>query len=76
MRHTYASHFMMSGGNLGDLQSILGHSSPMMTGRYAHLSPHHLISKANVFGITVSENPVGNVITFPAHTKFAVLSGT
>lgn len=42
LRHTFASHFIMNGGNLLTLQKILGHSSLSMTLRYAHLSPDHL----------------------------------
>jgi site-specific recombinase XerD len=40
--HTFASHFMMNGGNILALQKILGHHSLTMTMRYAHLSPEHL----------------------------------
>lgn len=42
LRHTFASHFMMNGGNILALQRILGHQSLTMTMRYAHLSPDHL----------------------------------
>lgn len=42
LRHTFASHFVMNGGNILTLQKILGHSSLVMTMRYAHLSPDHL----------------------------------
>ncbi|KFL55739.1 integrase [Burkholderia pyrrocinia] len=42
LRHTFASHFMMNGGNILTLQRILGHASLTMTMRYAHLSPDHL----------------------------------
>ena len=42
LRHTFASHFMMNGGNILALQKILGHHSLTMTMRYAHLSPDHL----------------------------------
>lgn len=48
LRHTFASHFMMNGGNIYDLQKILGHTSLDMTQRYAHLSPAHLVQAANV----------------------------
>ncbi|MES1983211.1 MAG: tyrosine-type recombinase/integrase [Pseudomonadota bacterium] len=42
LRHTFASHFMMNGGNILVLQKILGHSTLTMTMRYAHLAPEHL----------------------------------
>lgn len=42
LRHTYASQYMMNGGNIYDLQKILGHSKVDMTMKYAHLSPQHL----------------------------------
>jgi len=42
LRHTFASHFMMNGGNILVLQRILGHQSLTMTMRYAHLAPDHL----------------------------------
>lgn len=42
LRHTFASHFMMNGGNILALQKILGHSDIKMTMRYAHLSPDFL----------------------------------
>jgi integrase len=42
LRHTFASHFMMNGGNILALQKVLGHQSLTMTMRYAHLSPEHL----------------------------------
>lgn len=42
LRHTFASHFTMNGGNILVLQRILGHSSLTMTMRYAHLAPDHL----------------------------------
>jgi integrase len=39
LRHTFASHWMMTGGELYALKEILGHKSILMTQRYAHLSP-------------------------------------
>lgn len=33
---------MMGGGNILVLQQILGHSTIMMTMRYAHFAPDHL----------------------------------
>lgn len=42
LRHTYASHFIMNGGNILALQKILGHSSLQVTTRYSHLAPDFL----------------------------------
>lgn len=42
LRHTFAAHFVMNGGNILTLQKILGHASINMTLRYAHLAPDHL----------------------------------
>jgi integrase len=39
LRHTFASHWVMNGGDLFKLQRILGHKSAAMTQRYAHLAP-------------------------------------
>lgn len=48
LRHTFASHFMMNGGNVIALQKILGHHSLIMTMRYAHFSPEHLQEVRNL----------------------------
>ena len=42
LRHTFASHFMMSGGSLLALSQILGHSDVKITMIYAHLSSDYL----------------------------------
>lgn len=42
LRHTFASHFIQNGGNILNLQKVLGHSNLVMTMRYAHLEPDHL----------------------------------
>lgn len=42
LRHTFASHFIMSGGNILALQKILGHAKIEMTLVYAHLAPDYL----------------------------------
>ena len=41
-RHTFASHYVMAGGNILVLQRILGHSDVKMTMIYAHLAPDFL----------------------------------
>jgi integrase len=42
LRHTFASQWMMAGGDLYVLKSILGHKSIAMTQRYAHLAPDYM----------------------------------
>ncbi|EIW7310280.1 tyrosine-type recombinase/integrase [Salmonella enterica] len=42
MRHTFATHFMMNGGNIITLQRILGHSNIQQTMTYAHFAPDFL----------------------------------
>jgi integrase len=44
LRHTFASHYMMQGGNIVTLQRILGHGDIKMTMRYSHLAPDHFAS--------------------------------
>jgi site-specific recombinase XerD len=39
-RHTFASHWVMNGGDLFKLQQIGGWKSHAMVQRYAHLAPH------------------------------------
>lgn len=39
LRHTFASHFMMNGGNILVLQRVIGHNDIKMTMRYEHFPP-------------------------------------
>ncbi|MBN1348962.1 site-specific integrase [candidate division KSB1 bacterium] len=41
LRHTFASHYIMNGGDLLALKEILGHSDLKMVQRYAHLASSH-----------------------------------
>ena len=42
LRHTAASFMVQAGVPLYEVQKVLGHSTPLMTERYAHLQPQHL----------------------------------
>ena len=42
LRHTFASWFMMNGGDLYELAKILGHSNIKVTERYAKLAKSHI----------------------------------
>jgi integrase len=47
LRHTFASWFMMNGGDLYELAKILGHSNVKMTERYAKLAKTHIARTGN-----------------------------
>lgn len=55
LRHTFASHFMMNGGNILSLQKILAHSTLDMTLKYSHLAPDFLkeVLDKNPIALTV-----------------------
>ncbi len=53
LRHTFASHFMMNGGNILVLRDILGHADITMTMRYAHFAPDHLAE-------AITKNPIAD----------------
>jgi len=48
LRHTAASLMVQGGVPLYEVQKILGHSTPLMTERYAHLQPGHLVGAVDV----------------------------
>jgi integrase len=47
LRHAAASFMISSGRSLFEVQQVLGHATPAMTQRYAHLSPQALLDSAN-----------------------------
>ena len=60
-RHTFASHYIMNGGSLSELQALLGHSTPSMTLKYAHMTPGFLEKKAGVVSFGVAQNTVAKL---------------
>jgi integrase len=64
LRHTFASQWMMSGGDLFKLQKILGHKSTELTLRYAHLSPAAFMGDLGRFsGLALAAE--GDVLPMP-----------
>jgi site-specific recombinase XerD len=55
LRHQYASFLVNSGRTLYEVQQILGHSTPNVTTRYAHLSTKSLQDAANSASIIINE---------------------
>ena len=72
LRHTFASHFMMNGGNIYDLQKILGHSDLAMTNRYAHLSHDHLREAMEVVKFS-GHDPQSGPQSFDASKNLRIL---
>lgn len=54
IRHTYATHYLESGGTLEGLQRMLGHKDVSTTQIYTHVIPKALQQKANIMNVRVS----------------------
>jgi len=65
LRHTFASHFMMNGGNILVLQRILGHTDIKMTMRYSHFAPDHLEDAVRLNPITALKSVHRQSINLP-----------
>jgi integrase len=62
LRHTFASQWMMRGGNIFKLQKILGHQSTAMTERYAHLSPNLFAEDYDRMGPGAATQPAETIL--------------
>jgi integrase len=69
LRHVYASHFVMAGGSIYDLQKNLGHHSVAFTAEiYGHLSADHRVQEADRLSFEAPAE--GKVIAFEAPMAF------
>lgn len=66
LRHTFASHWMMGGGDIFRLSKVLGHKSVQMTHRYAHLAPAAFAGDYGRLGTTPPFSEGAEVIPLPA----------
>lgn len=64
LRHTFATDLLRKGANIRAVQSLLGHSTVLMTERYTHVAPHQLREAVSLLCTTPSSEhrgqPVGN----------------
>jgi integrase len=63
LRHTFASRLVQHGVSLFAVQQLLGHTTPIMTNRYAHLAPNQAsIVAVNVLNNLASAKDDGKVV--------------
>lgn len=73
LRHTFASHLVMSGASTKDVQELLGHKDPKMTNRYAHLSPEHKRKAVNLLNNLTASAKSHKKVTFSFPENIASL---
>ena len=59
LRHTAASHAVMSGENLPVVGQLLGHQRHRTTAGYAHIADKHLIEAVEKVGILIAQAMAG-----------------
>jgi integrase len=64
LRHSFASFYMLKGGDIYRLKEILGHSTVKVTERYAHLSPAAFKDDHDRFGDFLPQRTDGVVLDF------------
>ena len=71
MRHSFASHYAMAGGNLLALQKILGHSKFEMTAIYSHLAPDYMAGEIARLSFGPSSLPLPTLLPRPNRSGVA-----
>lgn len=58
LRHTFASHFLMNGGDLYTLKEILGHKDITTTSRYLTITTEHKSKAMEIFAVPENESNI------------------
>ena len=58
LRHTYASHFLMNGGDIYTLKEILGHKDITTTSRYLTITTAHKSKAMEIFAVPENESNI------------------
>jgi integrase len=58
LRHTFASHFLMNGGDLYTLKEILGHKDITTTSRYLTITTEHKSKVMEIFAVPENESNI------------------
>jgi integrase len=58
LRHTFASHFLMNGGDLYTLKEILGHKDITTTSRYLTITTEHKSKAMEIFEVPENESNI------------------
>ncbi len=69
LRHTFASHLVMSGVDLVTVKELMGHSNIAMTMRYAHLSSNHKVAAVKQLDTSMGHQP------FSGETDTSITNG-
>jgi site-specific recombinase XerD len=54
LRHTFASHLVMSGVDIKTVKELLGHKTLVMTLRYSHLAPSHKVKAVDILDAAIN----------------------
>lgn len=76
LRHTAASHLVMSGVDLRTVGKILGHKSYAMTMRYSHLSPEYLKEATERLGAHFASGNGDFMETLPQNAESRLEGGS